>query len=533
MAGPEDLPPASVLPEEAIAFFRAKGFAISFSWQDVFREEHVRAFTVAKAMSRDLLEDIRAAVDDAIANGTTFADFQRDLRPVLEARGWWGKQMMLDPATGRHELAQLGSPRRLRTIFDTNIRTAYQAGKWERIQRTKRAFPYLEYSSVMDGRERPEHHAWDGVILPVDDPWWDTHYGPCDWNCRCTAVPRSQRMLDRMGRTVDAAPPPANPPVAWTNNRTGETGITEKGIGKGWDYNVGKEYLRGLAPPPMPESFGGRDVGAVEMSGGQRALADRFLRALGIDPADSDKGAIWRDREGWPVAVGRWWFTGRDGAVRLPGGAAGVAIDRIGAALARPDSIAWRWVRGADGRALLMRRYARTAAGATTLVDIGRDGWRYLSGRAADIAAAYDPHQPRDRGGRWSRSGGIGGFVESALSDARFDGVHALPPAGTNAPAELIGFSRELHAHTIRKARRKHGVGGTGKDEHPLTDADFALIPRIASEGRPTIHGEKRGGQGRSISWRLDIGGVTHVYVEIIGTKRGQRLTSKTYYKED
>jgi SPP1 gp7 family putative phage head morphogenesis protein len=528
VAGPEELPAAGLLPEEAIAFFRAKGFAIGFNWQDIFKQEHVRDFTVAKAMTRDLLEDFRSAVDKALAEGTTLATFRKELQPTLEAKGWWGKKVMLDPATGQHEVVQLGSPRRLKTIFDTNVRTAYQAGKWERVQRSKKAFPFLEYSAVMDGRERPEHGAWDGIILPVDHPWWDTHYGPCDWNCRCTAVARSQRMLDREGKTVSAVPP-ANDMLSWTNTRTGETGELEAGIGKGWDYNVGKEYLRGLAPTPLPESFDGEEIDAAELSGAQRALIDRFLAAFGVEPGGE---AIWMDRDGWPLSIGRGWFIGADRRVRLPTGAAGVVMARIAAAIVEGDA-SWVWVRGADGRALLMRRYTRTAKGATTLVDVGRDGWRWLSGRAEEIAAAHNPRQPRDKNGRWSRSGAMQGLLSQALSDPGFVGVEHLAPAGANAPDHLQGFAREVHAHSLRKSWQKHGVGGTGKDKHPLTAADFDKIPLIASKGVPTVHGVKRGGQGQSVSWRLDIGGVTHVYVEIVGTKRGNRLTSKTFYKED
>lgn len=375
MAGPEDLPPGGVPPEEAIAFFRAKGFRIGFSWQDVFKAEHARWFTVAKAMSRDILEDIREAVDKAISEGTTLATFKQELRPTLEAKGWWGRKTMLDPATGQFEQVQVGSPRRLKTIFNANVRTAYQAGKWERIQRTKAAFPFLEYSSVMDGREREEHHNWDGIILPVDDPWWDTHYGPCDWECRCTAVARSQRMLDRTGKSVSVRPP-ANDNYPWTNTRTGETGMLEKGIGKGWDYNVGKEYLRGLAPGPMPDGFDSEEVGAsAGLTGSQSALINRFLAAFDIAPG---KEAIWMDRDGWPLSIGRGWFIAPGGRVQLPRGAAGVAIDRIAAAIVQPDRIGWIWVRGKNGRALLMRRYERKS----TRVDIGRDGWRWETMRA-------------------------------------------------------------------------------------------------------------------------------------------------------
>ncbi len=522
MPSPEELPPGGVPPEEAVAFFRSKGFRIGFNWQDVFKAEHVRAFTVAKAMSRDILEDIRAAVDKAIAEGTTLETFKAELRPTLEAKGWWGKKVMLDPATGQHELVQLGSPRRLKTIFDTNVRTAYQAGKWERIQRTKKAFPFLEYSSVMDGRERPEHHDWDGTILPVDDPWWDTHYGPCDWNCRCTAIPRSQRMLDRMGRTVDDQPPPANDLLPWTNSRTGETGMLEAGIGKGWDYNVGKEYLRGLAPSPLPESFdqGPDEVGAsARLSSAQSGLIDRFLKAFGIAPGGE---AIWMDKEGWPLSIGRGWFIAPGGRVQLPGGAAGVAIDRIAAAIVQPDRIGWGGVRGRNGRRELMRRYARTSAGITTLVDVGRDGWRWVSGRASEIAAAYDPHQARDRNGRWTSGHALAIGFATAASSGDAPTRHRLGPVSDHARAQLtrLGLradakSVELGRDDVRHILKRHGRDSRG--QKPIGAEDIANArtifnrgiishgtPRLSRSGSPMVFvSAKVGGHDYSAAFQI------------------------------
>lgn len=229
---PGTVPVPIVAAIEAIRFFRAKGFAFSFAWQDVWQEEHARAFTVAKAMTRDLLETIRAAVDRAISEGETLETFRKDLRPKLEAAGWWGRKRMIDPLTARAKTVQLGSPRRLKTIFDVNLRTAYAAGRWERFERQKAAMPFLEYKSVLDGRERPEHHAWSGTILPIDDPWWDTHYPPCDWGCRCSARSYSAKMLERRGWTVTSEPV-VFPPEKYLNKRTGEVSEIERGIGPG------------------------------------------------------------------------------------------------------------------------------------------------------------------------------------------------------------------------------------------------------------------------------------------------------------
>jgi uncharacterized protein with gpF-like domain len=64
-----DLSPvlAAVTAEEAVAFFRQKGFRVGFDYRDVWQQEHQAGFTVAKAMQIDLLEDIREMVDHALA----------------------------------------------------------------------------------------------------------------------------------------------------------------------------------------------------------------------------------------------------------------------------------------------------------------------------------------------------------------------------------------------------------------------------------------------------------------------------------
>ncbi len=367
----EDTPP-QLLPEEAIAFFRAKGIAFGFDWRDVWQEEHAKAFTVAKAMSRDLLEDIRQAVDDAITKGTTLATFRQDLTPLLMARGWWGRSLETDPLTGEQRVVQLGSPARLRTIFDTNLRSAYAAGRWERIERQKKVFPFLIYESVKDGRERPEHGAWHKTILPVDHPWWDTHYPPCGWNCRCTARPVNQRMLDRRGETVTEQPV-RFPARDYVNRRTGELTRTERGIDPGFSFNVGKAYLDPLAPKPMPGAPGESDAtAAADLSDDAERVLRRLLRPFEIDARKLQRGAIWRDATGWPLAIGAGLFRDSRGDMQLPSGSQLRRYEQGLRALAKPDSIRLVWVLDRAGKAMLMRRYIR----GNVAFDIGRAGWR-------------------------------------------------------------------------------------------------------------------------------------------------------------
>lgn len=224
-------------PAEAIAYFRQKGYRIGFDHRDVWQQEHQAAFTVAKAMQVDLLAEIRAGLDAALADGTTFETFRQALTPRLAARGWWGRQEMTDPDTGEKKLVQLGSPRRLEVIYDTNLATAYSEGQWERIERNKSVFPFLEYVRSSAERPDPEHMAYAGLVLPVVDPFWQSHM-PCRrYGCKCSVIQHTQRMLDREGLKVGTAPPEVMRTVV--NKRTGEVMQVPRGVDPAFHYPPG------------------------------------------------------------------------------------------------------------------------------------------------------------------------------------------------------------------------------------------------------------------------------------------------------
>jgi uncharacterized protein with gpF-like domain len=221
-------------PQDAVDFFRKKGFKIGFDYRDVWQEEHRAAFTVAKAMSIDLLRDIRTEVDAALANGTTLETFSDALTPLLVKRGWWGQRTMTDPLTGESKLVQLGSPRRLKVIYDTNLRTAHAEGYWQRIQETKDELPYLMYDHTPSEYERPEHAAWDGLVLRADDPWWELHMPVKAWGCKCTVI----QIDAQSGVKINNAPPERM--TMHTNKRTGEQQMVPDGVDPAFNYPPGR-----------------------------------------------------------------------------------------------------------------------------------------------------------------------------------------------------------------------------------------------------------------------------------------------------
>ncbi|OED40240.1 hypothetical protein ACH42_17145 [Endozoicomonas sp. (ex Bugula neritina AB1)] len=232
-------------PEAAIRHFQSKGLKASFSWLDMIGEENDAAFTVAKMMDNDLLAYVDKAVLKAADQGMTLADFKKELMPKLQKSGWWGKKDVIDPLTGKVVKAQLGSASRLENIFRTNLQSAYAVGQWQSIEADKKTAPFLMYDAVEDHRVRPEHLQWNGTIREVDDEFWQTHYPPNGWQCRCGVIQLDRDELKQHG--LKPSPKPKLKKRKWTNPRTSKTRYVPESLDPGWDHNPGKrrmEYLR-------------------------------------------------------------------------------------------------------------------------------------------------------------------------------------------------------------------------------------------------------------------------------------------------
>jgi len=269
-------------PEKAIEYFRSKGYAITFRWSDMWKEAHAKAFTVAKCARLDVLQDIRAAVDKSLAEGQTFREFQKNLTPTLQAKGWWGKQYMTDPLTGQSRPVQLGSPRRLETIYRTNMQSAYVTQSWNSALANREARPYGQWQATHDRNVRASHMALDGKIFPLTDPFWKTHVpGHLDWGCRCRMTTLSEADIKRHNLTVESSKDCISTREVIVSRATGEmrtisvytdpvTGA-QVSTGAGWDYtpamaayqpdlngydyDIAKRYVEGSVTGPHFKLF--------------------------------------------------------------------------------------------------------------------------------------------------------------------------------------------------------------------------------------------------------------------------------------
>ncbi len=253
---------------------RSSKIVASFDWRDVWAQEHVQAFTVAKAMRLNVQVALKKAVGGAIKNGTPYSQFAKELKPKLQSMGWWGKSLVTDPITGEGVVAQLGSPRRLKVIYQSNIRSARSAGFWQRAQRTKRALPFLIYQLGPSEVHRPHHVAQEGKVYRVDDPYWNHWLGPNGWGCKCWARQISQSEADRLG---GVSPETDLDLKNYTNKRTGEVTKVPNGIDPGWHTNPGISHLNFVnAGRKLNEAFK-RQVSLVQSLKKQLRLAELLL----------------------------------------------------------------------------------------------------------------------------------------------------------------------------------------------------------------------------------------------------------------
>lgn len=233
-------------PPDASAYFRDKNLRPAFRWTEVWGQEHAHAFTVAKATQLDVLTAIRDSLQRAIDEGRPYKAWAKDLKPELQRLGWWGVKDVADPATGEVKPAQLGSPRRLRTIYDANLRTARAAGQWERAQRTKAVLPYFAYRLGPSIHHRPEHEAREGMIAPVDDPIWNSWYPPNGWGCKCWLEQLTRTQADAqggpsdLGDLGDGGELPTREYRRRRDDGTVERVRVPKGIDPGWAGNPGR-----------------------------------------------------------------------------------------------------------------------------------------------------------------------------------------------------------------------------------------------------------------------------------------------------
>lgn len=289
---------------EQVAFFRQKlGNRVpTRRWDDLAAQAHDTAFMVAGASEADLLTDLAAAVDKAIAGGLGIEAFRKDFRAIVTRNGWTG--WTGEGSTG-------GEAWRVRTILRTNAYASYSAGRYAQLIQGNFAFWVYRHGGSLE--PRPDHLSWNGFYASPDHPFWVKHYPPSDWGCSCYVLGASSaRAAVRLG-----GDPNKRLAANWQmiNPKTGQP----NGIGKGWgyapgasvaatvnaiaakvgrwDYGIARTFMGGLsvdsqdalgaAYRALPSTADDtRRLGAAIFDGRLPSDAPKIVRSLGMVPSD-------------------------------------------------------------------------------------------------------------------------------------------------------------------------------------------------------------------------------------------------------
>ena len=173
-------------PNEAAAdYIRGKAVADPTNFGNLPAQLKQRAFAVAGIEQMDVLKRLRDTIAK-LPEGMSWDEAKRDLASEIS------------PFTG-------GDNKAAKARADFMLRThgfqAYAVARHQQQMEVIKSFPYWKYETVGDSRVRAGHAALDGKVLRADDPWWQTHYPPWDWGCRCIVVPLDEEDAMELGVT--------------------------------------------------------------------------------------------------------------------------------------------------------------------------------------------------------------------------------------------------------------------------------------------------------------------------------------------
>ncbi len=156
---------------DALQTLRDRKITPSGGWKEQEELHRKGAFVVAQVTTAAILQSIHEELQEAIDKGEHFEEFAEKIEEKFSQSGW----------TARED----GSPWRWYVTYQTNMRSAYQAARFDQAVAAEEEFPFLEYVAVSDSRTRPDHLALSGTILPIRHDFWKSHTPPNGYACRC------------------------------------------------------------------------------------------------------------------------------------------------------------------------------------------------------------------------------------------------------------------------------------------------------------------------------------------------------------
>lgn len=177
--------------EEAAAIVKGKAVVSREVFDGLLPELRARAFCVTGVEGAHVVQSIR----------DTVASFARGQTEDGKAVTWDDAKKRIVAHLDEAHFSEPAAERRATLLLRTHGFQAFQAANW-RVAQQDADTTHLQYLATEDARVRDSHLALNGIILPKSDPFWQKHYPPWEWGCRCRVRPMNPDMVD-MQKTLD------------------------------------------------------------------------------------------------------------------------------------------------------------------------------------------------------------------------------------------------------------------------------------------------------------------------------------------
>lgn len=168
--------------KEAAAAIASKPVMARRVFDELLPELRGRAFTITGIEGANVLQRVRDSIA-ALPMGS----------PSGEAITWDTQKRLiveeLDPYLGD------GAEARAELLLRIHGFQAFQSANWNLAQEDEDT-THLQYLATEDDRVRPTHLALNGLVLPKDDPFWQDHFPPWEWGCRCRTRAMNPDLVD-------------------------------------------------------------------------------------------------------------------------------------------------------------------------------------------------------------------------------------------------------------------------------------------------------------------------------------------------
>lgn len=120
--------------------------------------------------------------------------------------------------------------------YDTAVRSARMAANWQKYVAKKKLYPNLRYVQTKAAVPDIQHLSYVGIVRPVEDAFWKTHYPPNRWRCQC-----SVEQTDDAATDIPDKLPPVHDDFAFNAGEKGQVFDLEK-----------SDYIKSVPPKEQP-----------------------------------------------------------------------------------------------------------------------------------------------------------------------------------------------------------------------------------------------------------------------------------------